>query len=450
MSEASVRGYAASRTIFVGTRERVSALEWALLSVVFFLPLWPVYAVIKVGALPGMNLQRALIIVLLGLWVLALIFGRKNADFLFRRIVRHWVPVSLFAVLMFWKFLSVTRSDEPFRSAYLATYEFVVYFLVFLAALTVWRTPRQIRRALLVLVAGSVLVSLVGVYESFVEYNIFASFVPISSEFTQIALDPKIRGEYRVQSTFEHPLALAEYLLFIVPLAAFTAMRSRAALWRVVGALAVLLGVFVVWETGSRSPLAIMIMLVIAYAVYKVLSVKRTPISVGLTLVFLPLVFAAIVVGFGAVSGLAGGRTAEEAGSTQVRTKQLDDGLPLVADEPLLGYGPGRSGAEIGISTPEGVFTVDNYYLTLVLESGVPALALFVLLLGFFIWKAMRLGWGRPGFLHGFAGAMSLALVGFAIFLSVLSLIQVFPLIFIAFALLLCVADVSAAKGASR
>ena len=57
-----------------------------LLAVIFVLPLWPAYAVVKVEGLPGLNLQRFLIVLLVILWVFTLFIGRWHAAVLLKRI----------------------------------------------------------------------------------------------------------------------------------------------------------------------------------------------------------------------------------------------------------------------------------------------------------------------------------------------------------------------------
>src|SRR3546814_15075303 len=66
--------------------------------------------------------------------------------------------------------------------------------------------------------------------------------------------------------------------------------------------------------------------------------------------------------------------------STQARIEQYQKGLGLVMENPL-GYGIGRGSVTLGFTNPEGVETIDTYYLLILLEYGV---------LGFLIFYGLR------------------------------------------------------------
>src|SRR3546814_879170 len=62
--------------------------------------------------------------------------------------------------------------------------------------------------------------------------------------------------------------------------------------------------------------------------------------------------------------------------STQARIEQYQKGLGLVMENPL-GYGIGRGSVTLGFTNPEGVETIDTYYLLILLEYGVLGFLIF-------------------------------------------------------------------------
>src|SRR3546814_7777365 len=75
--------------------------------------------------------------------------------------------------------------------------------------------------------------------------------------------------------------------------------------------------------------------------------------------------------------------------STQARIEQYQKGLGLVMENPL-GYGIGRGSVTLGFTNPEGVETIDTYYLLILLEYGVLGFLIFSGLFLTGIWKAGR------------------------------------------------------------
>jgi O-antigen ligase len=133
---------------------------------------------------------------------------------------------------------------------------------------------------------------------------------------------------------------------------------------------------------------------------------------------------------------MVAGTSAAEEGSTLARMVMFEQGGSLVFDQPLLGYGPGRAAVTLGFLPGFSVLTIDSYYLTVALESGLPGLLLFITLLGYPIIK----GW--IGSVR-FSGrdrvrivTITFTLIGFSVIKSVLSLTENFDTAFLLIALL--------------
>jgi O-antigen ligase len=72
--------------------------------------------------------------------------------------------------------------------------------------------------------------------------------------------------------------------------------------------------------------------------------------------------------------------------SSSVRIYMLKLGWESIQSHPFLGTGPGTSGSVAGILGGTGVGTLDNYFLAITIESGVPALILLLATLLFPVW----------------------------------------------------------------
>ena len=424
------------------SEKQISLLELMLLGFIVVFHLWPAYAVIKIGALPGLNLQRIFIILLIISWLFSLLSSQRSYNELIKKIKSYRYLVFNLVAYFLWRYISVSKSDNFILSFYAATNEFVSHFILFMIGFTVWHSSKQLSRVVFLLIVLSIIISLIGIYECHVEKNIFEQFVPITSEYTSQALEAKIRDSYRVQATFEHPLVLAEYFVFVIPLALAMAVNSRFLFYRILGSAAVILDGLALWKTGSRTGIVVLIGLGFLAAAWKFwLLLKRSKDYkvVGLLFALLPVLLAIAALGFLVINHLLQGRSSEEASSTVTRIVQLDLGIPLILNHPLLGYGPGTGAMLLDIRNQSGLPTIDNYYLSIALESGLPALVLFTFAFGYIILlslKSLRFGFA-------FNGGFSLAFIGFVLCLPALSITAFFPLVFLSFSLVTAMKSLS-------
>ena len=107
--------------------------------------------------------------------------------------------------------------------------------------------------------------------------------------------------------------------------------------------------------------------------------------------------------------------------STRARMEQFRRALPLVARKPLFGYGIGKTRAATGL------FALDSYYLSLMLESGIPSLVLFLLMPGLVLVGLFRLrrDTGDEG-LSILVSSLMISIVAFLLMLATISLTQLF------------------------
>ena len=112
------------------------------------------------------------------------------------------------------------------------------------------------------------------------------------------------------------------------------------------------------------------------------------------------------------------------------RLIQIARSAQFLLARPLLGYGVGNAATVLGFGRDEnGLGTIDNYYLTVALETGFSGLLVFLLIAGWFV----------VGFFRSERRWRSLYFTLIVVFVNLLTLsvVELHPLIYMLFALLL-------------
>jgi hypothetical protein len=146
---------------------------------------------------------------------------------------------------------------------------------------------------------------------------------------------------------------------------------------------------------------------------------------------------------------LAVGRTADEAVSSYARVQMLERAVVGAAENPLVGSGPAIGGAEAANVNSRGRSSLDSLWLVLLLESGLPALLLFVGLLAAGtsrVLTGMRAGFQGPA---QTSAAWAFAILAFALTSLVLGTPHNLPLLYLALGALV-VLDGDKAPAATR
>src|SRR6202007_1659913 len=85
----------------------------------------------------------------------------------------------------------------------------------------------------------------------------------------------------------------------------------------------------------------------------------------------MPVLLLAVPVVYNTVEQLAAGRSYREQQSSNMRILMWERGEPLVMARPVLGYGGGTSAELAGVrANMGGTYTIDDYYLSTLLDSG--------------------------------------------------------------------------------
>lgn len=428
-------------------QKNTDIIELALLAVVGSLILWPSYLTIKVGELPGLNMTRLLIVLTIYIWLLALLkehsYQKRLTEFISNN---HSLLIFIFLPYFTWSFMTVFSSENLQSSLYSSVKDFVYYFVLFTIASTVWYTPRKLMRAISFIVYLSVIVICVAWVEYFLQRNLFANLTPESFIGIETVTSGIFRDDvYRSWGTFSHPLALAQYCITVLPLVLWFASNNRMKRTFIGYTVSIFL-ILTVFLTGSRSGIGVIIFMSVGYFTFTrlpnmikhVRSMKSALIIVVAILFALTSIIGTYFIG----NELVSGRSITEEGSSSIRLLQLELGVPLVMARPIMGYGPGEAAEVLGLSAK----TIDNYYMTLVLESGFPVVLLFIVMQFYFI----LLAWSLQKKIQDSFGALSTAIMwaiaGNLIMLAIVSLEDVLPVMFLLFAMLISLKSYSEKK----
>lgn len=406
--------------------------------------MWPTYAGFKIGNMPIINLHRIIGVVFIVLLASNTLLSRawliRSIDRL--RLLKE--PLLIITFFYFWRLLSIFSSPNIPYSFFLIMIDILLQFVIFISIIVSFEDSYDVKIGLKAILFGAVLVVLLGLIEFISEQNLFVKLVPNSSkniEFIASAIEEKIRDNYRVQAAFMHPLVLAEYLIIVIPISA-SFIFDKEFVTRFSSLFVFFGGILVLYSTGSRSGIVVLGVQLIFFLLLTSYQNAKTYRGFNSFLrTFVGSVSLIILVAAGCYYGrdLIIGKGSAETMSTVARIVQLINGISAVSNKPLLGHGPGFAPEYAGVENiASGRLTLDNYYLTVVIESGLPALLLLILCFVLF-YRYSRLCLHTESILFNthIINLISCSVVGFIVFCIILSTYEVFGIAFAIFGMIL-------------
>jgi len=287
--------------------------------------------------------------------------------------------------------LSMLLNDVPVQVAALGmlfTLDAAVLF--FLPRLVTW-SRRQVVLAVGAFVAIVVAAALVAVAQALLSPTILGLYV-VTGQFGEV---------YRLAAFIGDPNVFGAFITAAAPFALLTATNAQSPLHRRLAIAAAFLLLLALWLTFSRGS---WLALGVSTAGVLVWLGRRT-LLVALAMMALTFVTANVMPrdlmvergeGLGERPNVIGstlGRVGAVGEGRDLRTRFVMNALPIIADHPLIGVGPGRYGGAAAdvLGTPvyeeygtDEIFahspqlTVDNFWLHLLVELGVIGLAAFV------------------------------------------------------------------------
>jgi hypothetical protein len=344
---------------------------------------WPFYLTISIphSGLPWISLQR-LTSVPMAILLLSCLAVSKGFRSELAQILRAERPIAALMIgFVIIQSYSIILSNKPFVSLNKWLDTQIACSSMFFAACYLFSRPRNVTRWAAVIWSAAIFTGLVGVWEWHHHALPWSGHLP---GFLQ--LDPEVAAEiapgfrnystvYRTQSTFQSALGLGEYMSLTLPfLLCFVSGPFKSSV-RILAMLSIPFVCFVVFISNARSG---MIGLLIDFALYGFYwgfkRWRRRPdslIAPAVTLSY-PVVAAAALASTFLIGRIhravwGGGETES---STLARKVQYSMGIPKILSHPL-GHGIGRAAETLGFYQPNGLLTIDTYYLAIALDYGI-------------------------------------------------------------------------------
>mgnify|MGYP001551679818 CR=1 FL=1 len=310
--------------------------------------------------------------------------------------------------------------------------------LPFLAVMTYVSRRHVFDRSLTLIIFSSTFVAIIALAEFATRTHFAELIAPLMGdlEWLRQVLQDKIRdGVFRSQATHTHPLSLGEHLAMVIPFVMYKIYRGGKLSKRFIYTAILFTLIFAVLMSNSRGAIIGCVLAVSATFFLMLLTWLRKPeslpfrpmagMAIALALLASPV---ALMSGYKIVVGSEGSTASA---SSQARIAQMETAWPKILKRPVFGYGNGRAARVLGFYG--GRLTIDNYYLNLVLELGLPGPVLFFgsfAIMGIYGWR-----WGTALGDDPYAGlyiAVAGMAISFAVTRSILSIttnIELFMLI---------------------
>jgi len=412
--------------------QTVTIMLLLLAAYVCALSLWPPYADLRLSQSISLNPSRVILAILISCFFVSLAQSQSYRTRAFQAFRRHKFLIWLITLYCAIRILSGLIYGA--RPTFLALHEVASTMLLMIVAMASVRHLRDTRIIFFCMVACLLIVGIYAVLEYCVGGNFLVQFADPTTKMGSTAIFDKTRdGTYRAQSVFEHPLSLAQFLVIIVPIA-YVFFRNKK--WFLLASLSIAVAVVAAVLTGTRTALiapmlaAAILGCISMYGRYKegrlrIIHVLAIAALLGFVLIWVPRMIL--------------GTTGQQSGSTSTRIAQIHNGLLAAKDRPLIGYGPGNAASvvvTVGETEADSALmyggSLDNLFLTKMVESGIPSVLLFILIMGYVFGSSARQFLCAPDLkAKRMAAAIVLSVVSGIASMAILSIFTVLPLFFV-------------------
>lgn len=407
--------------------------------------LWPNYLAISGPGLPWVTAAR-----LFGAPMVLLLLIHGSSSLPFRAFVLRNLrsnrgiarAVVAFGVI---QVLSILMSNAPTSTANRVMANQIAWTGVFFAGVWVFRKRRAIHWWLLsylVMIAVLCVIAFLEMRNGGVLWaNSVPSFLLLDDPVVAQILAGAYRlGElYRVVATATTPLSLAELMGLASPLILYAFFELKSLSIRVLLVILDAGTIYTITLTDSRLGMVGVLLGHTAYFMLYALkkrkfekqSIMAAALFVSIPVVGALVVAAVLFVGRIRNSVLGNGRSEF---SDDARADQISEGLRVIWRSPILGFGSGMGGPELGFTNAAGVLTIDSYYLSILLDYGFIGFFIFYgLLISSFI-RGIKVGFSGQSTEHHQSLVLGIFLLNFFVIKAVLSQEENNPLMFMAIA----------------
>ena len=389
-----------SRAAKVATRSDATMLsDYVYASFVGLLSisiLWPRYVYLPVGGFGANPYTIGNIVALIGGFVLLFRDSRLYTKWRVG-ITRAAMVATLFASYVVWRLVCDLMGETPYKST-MDTLRDAAYTMSPFVIGSVMFLDRRSRETVPIILCGCAAVaSALGIYEHIAEQSIvmasgIARFAVDENPVELISTWGGVRdGGYRAASVFVHPLVFGQFVAALTPVAVVLLLKGKGVV-RMVALAQIALAPGAIYASGTRSPVFVLLAGMAAFASLTICVRRSSAIAkIGL-LLSLVVIGASIYLWAGDYfNELVAGRSEDEIQSSEGRRDMIDVGMSVAESSPIFGFGDGLAPSKAGLSdAANGSLTIDNTYLSVMLDFGYVGLAIFVALSGAIVRLGMR------------------------------------------------------------
>ena len=384
------------------------------------LSLWPTYLSLKIGSAPSLDGRKLMMLAAVVIFVY-LVVNRpviRQALFFHRDSGTHLVGFIILAYIAL-RYVSLHGASFPVHAFIVLSWDLVYYYFLYYFAIACLRHPDCPATLQSAFFWATLFMAILVLLEKVQGINYLALYAPTGGDVGAMQALSRLRdGVLRAQGTFEHPITLAEYASMVSGFSLAALLWARRMTGRLFALLVLMTSLAVNLASASRSGLVCAgaaMLLVFVLWMYRARKVQSLAGLFGRQVLVIGTLVGAVVLAAPVIWLLTQGRSTNEKLSSLARSEMLDRGVPSVIDNPFIGTGFGTAGQIAGHVGNGGLLTLDNHYLGIAIESGVPAVLLFTLSLLIPLLRAVQAVLSRPSphaaFLAGAAGALAVLLI---------------------------------------
>ena len=251
--------------------------------------------------------------------------------------------------------------------------------------------------------------------------------------FSMLYLSDETRsGSFRSAASFSSPLSTGECAAMIMPISFLLAFECPRFRDRVLGYAGIFAVATVLFSANARGALLASLVVIVLYSVLVIYRRQRKE-NVSLLPALLSLIALTLLPAFATTKRFrftvfGGGATGA---SNDGRMEQLHLATPKIFQSPLWGHGIGTA-ADIVNFNPGDYVTLDSGMLAILVDLGIPAFLVFLIILVYPIFRSMA-SWmnDQVSFKPVIGLYLSLSLIAFAVNNFVLAQIENFGLLFL-------------------
>ncbi|MGH7011240.1 MAG: O-antigen ligase family protein, partial [Caulobacteraceae bacterium] len=288
--------------------------------------------------------------------------------------------------------LSVLISATPLGSIQALIVYLVGGTAIFFVAAFAFRKPGTIERWAALIWATAVALSIMCGFEHHVRHVLWAGHVPSFLKVNDKLMARYLAGGgrnytgiYRSNGPFSTSLGMGEFLALATPFILQFLIGEYRTRTRIAAGLSIFVVFFGLSWTGSRTGiigfLIALLLYVLIWGVRRWRAHRSSLLGPATVLAYPAIGLVAVALTFvsGRVHNFVWGNGATKS-SNDARTQQWHMALPKILHRPW-GYGIDRAGVTLNYHQPNGLLTIDIYWLALVLEYGILGALLFLAIL---------------------------------------------------------------------